>query len=134
MLAEKIFNTGIVDINYAEGPKSGFPLVLLHGLPGRWQELLAIIPNLALQWQIYALDSRGQGKSGRLPGHYRPNHYVSDVEQFIQQKLDEPAIVFGHSAGGIAALSIAAKRPELVRAIVVGDSPIDMKMPSTNCR
>lgn len=59
MLKESSFNTGTVDINYAEGSPSGPPLVLLHGLPGRWQEFLPIIPNLSLFWHTYALDFRG---------------------------------------------------------------------------
>jgi pimeloyl-ACP methyl ester carboxylesterase len=126
MLKESSFNTGTTEINFAEGPDSGLPLVLLHGLPGRWQEFLPIMPILSLLWHTYALDFRGQGKSGRVPGQYLSKYYAADVEKFLQQQLDEPAILFGESAGGMVALSVAAQRPELVRAIVVGDSPIDM--------
>lgn len=128
MFKESSFNTGVTDINYAEGPHSGPPLVLLHGLPGRWQEFLPILPILCLQWNTYALDFRGQGKSGRVPGQYLSKYYAVDVEQFLRQQLDEPAILFGLSAGGAVALAVAAKCPELVRAIVVGDPPIDMDM------
>ena len=67
MLNEKIFKTGTVEINYAEGPPSGPPLVLLHGLPGRWQEFSAVISILSQRFHIYALDGRGQGKSGGHP-------------------------------------------------------------------
>ena len=126
MLKERSFNTGTTEINFAEGPHSGPPLVLLHGLPGRWQEFLPIMPTLSLQWHTYALDFRGQGKSGRVPGQYLSKYYAADVEKFLQQQLDEPAILFGESAGGMVALGVAAQRPELVRAIVVGESPIDM--------
>jgi pimeloyl-ACP methyl ester carboxylesterase len=126
MLKEKSFNTGTTEINFAEGPHSGSPLVLLHGLPGRWQEFLPIMPTMSLLWHTYALDFRGQGKSGRVPGQYLSKYYIADVEKFLQQQLDEPAILFGESAGGMVALGVAAQRPELVRAIVVGDSPIDM--------
>jgi pimeloyl-ACP methyl ester carboxylesterase len=125
MLKESLFNTGTVEINFAEGPRSGPPLVLLHGLPGRWQEFLPIMPTLSLLWHTYALDFRGQGKSGRVPGHYLSKYYGVDVEQFLQLQLDGPAMLFGLSAGGAVALAVAAKCPELVRAIVVGDSPID---------
>ena len=125
MLKEKTINFGSLEINYAEGPRAGSPLVLLHGFPGCWQELLFIIPSLVLQWHIYALDARGQGKSGRTSGQYLYKHFVADVEHFLQQRLDEPAIIFGHSAGGRIALSVAAKRPDLVKAVIVGDSPID---------
>jgi len=49
MLIERKIKLGSAEINYAEGPKSGPPLVLLHGLPGRWQELMPIVPTLILQ-------------------------------------------------------------------------------------
>ena len=127
MLKEASFNTGTVKIHFVEGPPSGPPLVLLHGLPGRWQEFIPLMPTLSLQWHIYALDLRGQGKSGRTSGQYQSKFYIADVEQFQRQHLDEPAILFGLSAGGAVALAVAAKCPELVRAIVVGDPPIDME-------
>lgn len=126
MLKESLFHTGTTDINFAEGPRSRPPLVLLHGLPGRWQEFLPIMPTLSLLWHTYALDYRGQGKSGRVPGHYLSKYYVVDVQEFLRQKLDEPAILFGLSTGGAVALAVAAKCPELVRAIVLGDPPLDM--------
>ena len=125
MLIERSFNTGSVTINYAEGPDSGPPLVLLHGLPGRWQEFTPVLPALILQWHMYALDYRGQGKSGRSPGRYASRYYIEDIEAFLQQ-LGEPAILFGVSAGGMVALGVAARNPEMVRGIILGDSPIDM--------
>jgi pimeloyl-ACP methyl ester carboxylesterase len=127
MIQERYFNTGEVSINFAEGPPSGPPLVLLHGLPGRWQEFLPLISSLALGWHIYALDSRGQGKSGRVPGKYLPQHYVEDFKAFLVNHLKEPAILFGFSAGGMAALEVAAQLPDLVSALILGDSPIDIE-------
>lgn len=127
MLIERTFNTGKSTINYAEGPNSGPQLVLLHGLPGRWQEFLPIMPILSLQWHTYALDFRGQGKSGRVPGQYQSKYYGADVIRFLQGQISEPAILFGVSAGGMVGLSVAAQQPELVRAVIVGDSPIDME-------
>ena len=126
MLKESLFNTGATEINYAEGPYSGPPLVLLPGLPSRWQEFLPIMPALSLQWHTYALDYRGQGKSGHVPGQYLSKYYVADVVKFLQQLLDEPAILFGESAGGALSLWVAAQCPELVRAVVVGDFPPKM--------
>jgi pimeloyl-ACP methyl ester carboxylesterase len=101
-------------------------MVLLHGLPGRWQEFLPLLPALSLQWHIYALDFRGQGKSSWVPGQYPLKYYVMDVKQFVRKQLDEPAVIFGLSAGGAVALAVAAEDPELTRAIIVGDSPVDL--------
>lgn len=128
MLKELSFNKGTNEINYAEGPQSGAPLVLLHGLPGRWQEFLPILPTLSMRWHTYALDFRGQGKSGRVPGQYQLKYYIDDVENFLRQCLDRPAVIIGMSAGGAVALATAAKCPELIQAIIVGDPPLDLDM------
>jgi pimeloyl-ACP methyl ester carboxylesterase len=126
MLKEKSFHTGVVTINYAEGPPSGPPLVMVHGLPGYWQEFLPILSALMLRWHIYALDSRGQGKSGRAPGGYLPKNYTADLKSFLDKQITEPAVIFGLSAGGLSALDVAALNPHKVRALILGDSPIDI--------
>jgi pimeloyl-ACP methyl ester carboxylesterase len=127
MFTEKIFKTHDVSINYAEGPSSGPALVLLHGIPGRWQEFLPIIPHLMVQWHIYALDFRGQGKSGHVAGGYHSSFYGQDLISFMKHQVTEPVILFGNSAGGLVALDAAEKAPECVKAIVLGDSPIDIE-------
>jgi pimeloyl-ACP methyl ester carboxylesterase len=127
MLTENEFNTGIVTINYAESPPSGSPLVMVHGLPGHWQEFLPIIPALTMEWHIYALDSRGQGKSSRAPGAYLPPDYAADLNAFLDKHINAPAVLFGLSAGGLVTLNAAVQRPEKVRALIIGDSPIDME-------
>jgi len=124
MLKEQTFYTGVVGINYAEGPPSGPPLLLLHGFTGRWQGLLPIIPALSMRWHIYALDFRGHGKSGWVPGHYGREDYLADIMAFVQQQLTEPVIVFGHSFGGLCAGWLAARLPEKMQALIIGDAPL----------
>jgi pimeloyl-ACP methyl ester carboxylesterase len=127
MLTEKTVQVGEVTINFAEGPPSGSPFLLLHGGGDRWQYLLPIIPSLALRWHLFALDLRGHGKSGRVPGAYRPEHYAADVVAWMDRHLAEPAILFGHSLGGWAALMAAAQRAEKVRALILGDPPLNIE-------
>jgi len=124
MLKERAFDTGVVAINYAEAPPAGPPLLLLHGFTGRWQGFLPIIPALSMRWHIYAPDFRGHGKSGRVPGQYRPEEYLADIMAFVQQQLTEPAIVFGHSMGGLYAGWLAARLPEKMQAVIIGDAPL----------
>ena len=123
-LEEKSFDAGEVRLNYAEGEDNGPPLVLVHGLGRRWQVFLPLIPSLSLRWHIYALDLRGHGKSGHIPRGYRGAQYSADVVAFLREIVKQPAVVFGHSLGGMAAMWVAAHQPELVRAIIVGDSMI----------
>lgn len=124
MLKEHSFQTGAVAIDYAEGPPSGPPLVLLHGGSARWQSFDAIIPDLAARWHLYAPDFRGHGRSGWVAAGYRLQDYTDDIIAFLQQRLAEPAHLFGHSLGGIVALMVAAQCPDCVRSALVGDAPL----------
>ncbi len=47
------------------------------------------------------------------------------------QNIRKPTVVFGHSLGGRVALKLAAERPELVKAIILGDSSLNEPEPST---
>lgn len=126
MIKEKKINIGAITLNCAEGPPSGPPLILLHGVPSRWQEFKPILPALTLQHHVFAVDFRGHGKSGRTPGQYQSKYYISDVTHFLEQQIDPPAILYGHSGGGLVALSAAAQLPQHVRAVIVSDSPLDI--------
>ena len=124
MLTEKTFDTGVVKINYAEGAPSGPPLVMLHGISLWWQSFLPVIPALSFRYHVYALDFRGHGCSGRVPGAYQWGKYAYDTVQFLRQQSPEPAIILGHSLGAMVAMQVAAERPDLVRALVLEDPPL----------
>jgi pimeloyl-ACP methyl ester carboxylesterase len=123
-LQERQLDTGAVTINYAKGPPSGPPLVLLPGGSGRWQNYEGIIPDLAARFHLYAPDFRGHGKSGRVPGRYRLEDFADDTIAFLRQCVADPAFLFGSSLGGMVALMVAARAPGDVRAVVVGDAPL----------
>jgi len=130
MMVEKSFDTGKSVLNYAEGPDSGPPLVMLHGLSDRWQFFwqffLPIIPFLSQRWHIYALDFRGHGSSSRSPP-YRYQDHVDDVIAFLENVPTETSFVYGASLGGMISLMVAAKRPDLVQALVFSDANIKIK-------
>ncbi len=122
MIVEKRFH-GDVEINYAEGPANGPPLLLLHGTSNRWQAFIRHIPPLAERWHIYAPDFRGHGRSERAE-EYGFGFYYRDTVDLIDEVIGEPAVIFGHSLGGRLALMIAAEHPEKARAIILGDSSL----------
>jgi pimeloyl-ACP methyl ester carboxylesterase len=123
MLQENTFNAGPVAINYASSGDSGPPLVLLHGITNRWEVFLNMMPYLAQRWRVFALDLRGHGKSGHVAGGYAGEQISADVVRFLEQKVGEPAVLYGHSLGGFVTTYIASQRPELARAIALADSP-----------
>jgi len=83
------------------------------------------MPELSQHWQVYAPDLRGHGQSGRVPGCYRLRDYAADIAAFLQQVVEPPAVLFGHSLGGHIAILVAACSPHRVRGLIIGDAPFD---------
>jgi pimeloyl-ACP methyl ester carboxylesterase len=129
LIVEKTFDAGEVTLNYAEGLRSGPPLLLLHGTANRWQAFTPLLPHLVERWHIYALDHRGHGGSGRA-NRYGFGFYYGDAVRFVDEVIREPAVVFGHSLGGRIALKMAADDPSSTRAIILGDSSLSPPTPS----
>ena len=127
MLEEKTFDTGTVSINYGEGPASGPPLVLLHGAGGRWLSFSTVIPQLVGDWHVFAMDHRGHGPSGRVPGAYRILDYAQDAVAFVRDRVSEPACLWGQSLGANVSLAVAAQAPESVRAVVLEEPGLDLE-------
>jgi len=122
-LTENRFDTGVVTINYGEGSDNGPPVILLHGIGRNWRDFLTLLPAFE-QWHVFALDLRGHGKSSRVPPEYRSGDYATDVTAFLQHKIRLPAVILGHSLGGLVAMHVAARLPDRVRAIIIGDSAL----------
>lgn len=123
MLWEKSFDARVVKLNYLDyGSSSAPPLVMLHGGAWRWQEYLSLIPTLGQRWHIHAIDLRGNGGSGWVPGRYRLKDFAEDNAEFVR-RLDAPAVLVGHSVGGVIALMVATRCPHKTRALVIEDAP-----------
>ena len=122
MLVERRFDTGEVVLNYAEGPDNGPPILLIHGITGNWRSFLPIMPSITMRWHVYAVDLRGHGKSGHRTGCYTIRDYERDINTFIDEVINQPTILFGHSLGGMIATTHAADNPN-IKAVIIGDSP-----------
>jgi pimeloyl-ACP methyl ester carboxylesterase len=124
MINEKKFTYENVILNYAEGPKKDDPLLFMHGLTDKWQYFLPIIPYLSMRWHIFALDFRGHGGSSHQNPPYNYENYIKDAVNFLEKCIMKPTVLFGCSLGGMVALMVAAKRPNLVRGVIFGDSSV----------
>jgi pimeloyl-ACP methyl ester carboxylesterase len=123
-MVEHTFDAGEVQLNYAEGPANGPPLVLLHGLGRRWQVFLPLIPMLSKQWHIFAPDLRGHGRSSHLARGYRGTQYSEDIARLLGDRVSDPAVLFGHSLGGMIGMWVASHHPTQVRALILGDNRV----------
>ena len=125
MLTEKRYQNKDINLNYAEGPNAGPPVLFLHGLTDRWQFFLPVMPTMTQNWHVYALDFRGHGASKHTPP-YRYLDHINDTISFIKDVIGEPVHLYGTALGGMAALMVAARRPDLVKSLVFGDANIKL--------
>jgi len=88
---------------------------------------MSIITGLSKRYRLYAPDLRGHGKSGRAPGHYTVSDYATDIAAFLGGVVREPAVLYGHSLGGEVAIMVAARHPDLVAGLIIGDAPFDRR-------
>lgn len=126
MLTEKRYTRGNIDLNYAEGPDAGPPVLFLHGLTDRWQFFLPVMPAMTQTWHAYALDFRGHGASKHTPP-YRYLDHIDDTITFIEDVIGEPVHLYGTALGGMVSLMVAARRPALVKSLVFGDANIKLE-------
>ena len=75
--------------------------------------------------RVYAPDMRGHGKSSWTPGGYHMEGFADDIEAFVSGVVGESVVLCGHSLGGQVAVQTAARRPDLVLGLVIGDAPFD---------
>jgi len=91
---------------------SGPPLVLMHGVGHHWQVWLPVIELLRGEFEIFACDTPGFGRSAPLRrGLPRTMPYFTDAfeEFFAEHGLDRPHVA-GNSMGGGLVLELARRR------------------------
>jgi pimeloyl-ACP methyl ester carboxylesterase len=71
-----------------------------------------------------AYDRRGYARSLTVPAATSFGEHLVDLEAVVG---GEPSVIVGHSYGGVVALALAAKRPDLVKALMVFEAPMPWK-------
>lgn len=103
----------------------GPPIVLAHGLMGRGSTWSRQTPWLSRFGAVFTYDApwhRGYDVTPTLP--VRTEVFVDELASALRS-LSEPAVLIGHSMGGLHAWCVAGEHPELVSALVVEDMAPD---------
>lgn len=121
-----VFSNGYAQVNgtrlhYVAGG-SGDLLLLLPGWPETWWEFHKIMPRLANNHRVVAVDLRGMGGSEKPSGGYDKKTMADDINQLIHALGAKSAYVAGHDIGSMVAYSLAANHPEAVRKLALLDN------------
>lgn len=112
-----------IDLWY-EKSGQGAPIVLLHGNGETHDIFNVLVPQLAENFTVYALDSRCHGKSGKSD-EFNYEMMAEDVAAFIKALGLEKPILYGFSDGGIIGLLLASLHPGLLSKIAVSGANTD---------
>lgn len=77
---------------------------------------------LEAHYDLRALDMHGHNPA--YPVSHDWPHLVQELIDTLLKNYEAPVILLGHSLGGILALMAASRRPDLVRCVVMIDSPV----------
>ena len=109
-----------------DGPQDGAPVVFLHGVSGSTRTYAWLPGEIADGRRIVRIDLRGHGRSEHAPGTYDVDHYGEDVAGVLRETVSRPAVLVGHSLGGVVAWWLAQRHPDLVVAAFLEDPPLYM--------
>ncbi len=105
----------------------GEPIVLVHGLMGRGSTWSRVLPWLTRHGEVFTYDAPWhRGRDVADPHPISTERFVEDLGVAVAS-LDRPAILIGHSMGGLHSWCLAAARPDLVTALVVEDMAPDFR-------
>ena len=93
-------------------------IVLLHGLGSEGADYLPLLVRLRSHVRkLVAPDLPGHGASDATFAERPRQTHVETLTEALDAVLDEPAVIFGNSLGGFAAIRYALARPERVRGL-----------------
>ncbi len=107
------------------GPRDGEPIVLVHCFScaiDYWEEM---IPILATEHRVVAVDLRGHGGSEKPSSGYEVPAQAELVGQAMRQLGVSGATIVGHSLGGAVAVALAEDAPALANRVAIIGMPPD---------
>ena len=103
----------------------GEPLILLHGNGENVDYFAGQIDVFARDYHVYALDTRGHGKTPRGTAPFTIRQFADDLLAFMDAHGIGKAHILGFSDGGNIAMVFAMKYPERVDKLILDGANLD---------
>lgn len=106
---------------------AGSPLLLLHGNGESGDYFVHQMDVFAERFTVYAVDTRGHGRSPRGTAPFTIAQFAEDLHQFMDEQGLDRADLLGFSDGGNIALTFALAHPDRVRRLILNGANLDPK-------
>lgn len=115
------FESGFAEVNgirmhYVEGGE-GTPVVMMAGWPQTWWAFNKIMPQLAEDHHVIAVDIRGMGASDKPEGGYDKKNMALDIHELLESLGYDSAHIVGHDIGSQVAYAFAANYPDATTSV-----------------
>lgn len=98
---------------------NGDPLILLHTIRTQLDYFYSVIPELAKNFTVYAIDLPGHGYSSiDTKANYDEPYFRSAVIAFIEKLNLNNVTLVGESIGAVLALTVASQLPERIKKVI----------------
>ncbi|MCC7363831.1 MAG: alpha/beta hydrolase [Dehalococcoidia bacterium] len=98
-------------------------IVFIHGWACDRRAWAPQFEDITRDHRAISVDLRGRGESEAVPP-FDTTQAADDVAALIRELGLGPSVIVGHSLGGLVALLLNDRHPELVLGTVMGDSPL----------
>jgi pimeloyl-ACP methyl ester carboxylesterase len=112
-------------LHYVAAGTSGSPILLVHGFPETWWAFRKLIPLLAVNHRVFAVDLRGFGDSDNEPGEYDSKTSAEDLHLLIERLDVGPVHLTGQDISGATVFRLATTYPQDVLSFTA----IEMGLP-----
>jgi len=108
----------------------GLPLLLVHGWPQTWYAWRMVMPELARDFSVVAVDQRGIGLSDKPQDGYDTATLANDLVALMEALGHQRFALYGTDVGMPIAYALAADHPDRVDRLVVSEAPLPGISPS----
>jgi pimeloyl-ACP methyl ester carboxylesterase len=115
-------DTGEVRLHAVVGG-NGPPLLLVHGWPESWYAWRHLMPALAQDFEVIAVDQRGMGLSDKPTDGYDTGTLAGDLVALMDQLGHEQFAVVGHDTGFAISYALTADHPDRVARAALLEIP-----------
>jgi pimeloyl-ACP methyl ester carboxylesterase len=122
-------DTGEVRLHAVTGGE-GPPLLLVHGWPQTWYAWRMVMPALARDFGVVAVDQRGIGLSDKPQNGYDTATLASDLVALMEALGYQRFALYGTDVGMPIAYALAADHPDRVDRLAVSEAPLPGISPS----